>query len=104
MRRPHGDGDCNQAVTDGGERASAVVHSGKYIIGGEARCGGEPLTRLKFRLLFDRLNPGERATLETAETGTAMNTPLAGAPLAAGAEIRVWLGCGAPDFFVVPAA
>jgi len=42
--------------------------------------------------------------LETAATGTAMNTPLAGAHLAAGAKIGVWFGCALPDYFGDPAA
>jgi len=42
--------------------------------------------------------------LETAATGTAMNTPLAAAHLAAGAKMGVWFGCALPDYFGDPAA
>src|SRR5438876_8253345 len=42
--------------------------------------------------------------LETAATGTAMNTPLAAIHLAAGAKMGVWFGCALPDYFGDPAA
>ncbi len=37
--------------------------------------------------------------METAATGTAMNTPLAATHLAAGAKMGVWFGCALPDYF-----
>jgi len=45
-----------------------------------------------------------RELLETAATGTAMNTPLAAIHLAAGAKMGVWFGCALPDYFSDPAA
>src|SRR6267143_2612334 len=38
-------------------------------------------------------------TVETASTGTALNTPLAAAHARAGAKIGVWFGCALPDTF-----
>jgi folate-binding protein YgfZ len=44
------------------------------------------------------------ATLETASTGTALDTPLAAAHTRAGAKMGVWFGCALPDTFGDPAA
>src|SRR5712671_7439414 len=38
-------------------------------------------------------------TVETASTGTALNTPLAAAHARAGAKMGVWFGCALPDTF-----
>src|SRR6266446_5627266 len=42
--------------------------------------------------------------VETASTGTALDTPLAAAHTRAGAKMGVWLGCVLPDTFGDPAA
>src|SRR6266404_4974266 len=42
--------------------------------------------------------------VETASTGTALDTPLAAAHTRAGAKMGVWLGCALPDTFGDPAA
>ena len=42
--------------------------------------------------------------METASTGTALDTPLAAAHTRAGAKMGVWLGCALPDTFGDPAA
>src|SRR6266851_10300905 len=43
-------------------------------------------------------------TVETASTGTALNTPLAATHARSGAKIGVWLGCALPDTFGEAAA
>jgi folate-binding protein YgfZ len=44
------------------------------------------------------------ATVETASTGTALDTPLASAHARAGAQMGVWFGCALPDTFGDPVA
>jgi folate-binding protein YgfZ len=44
------------------------------------------------------------AAVETASTGTALDTPLASAHARAGAQMGVWFGCALPDTFGDPAA
>src|SRR6266702_510978 len=41
LQHPYGDGDVNQALSNGTECAPAVAHRRKYIIGGEAGCHGD---------------------------------------------------------------
>src|SRR5204863_7334703 len=60
---PYSDGDVNQSVSNGTECASAVAHSRKYIIGGEAGCGAHCVGSPIFDELFARLTLEDSRTL-----------------------------------------